>query len=375
MTIAGPTLIDTPRSAPNVSRVNVRLVLRLVSDIVKVARCSKLTVAAALALLGCGGAPGETRAFPSAKAHEVSPVCDGMLGKFVGLPATEPAVSRGASGPTPLAGRWWIRRCATRTRGPELTVRLAGPGWYWVDSEDDRFRLHEQVPLGLDVTLTGRIHVDQAHGILSVWFDPSQQPDVRVRASEEIEVEGQNPWGSMLASVPLSPVPTRVARQISEQASSAFGARLAGGVTVTYDLWRDQSDLALGKLEVGATPSRAFEDGRTWLANDRLRLPSGATHVLGPFEPGLRHHVDVNTQHGPGVRYLAVCKSDMPGYLDAISQGKPGRIPLKTRIDAGALLGNGAHTAELSVHDCPFYLVVFTANEHEETLAALRVRL
>jgi hypothetical protein len=162
------------------------------------------------------------------------------------------------------------------------------------------------------------------------------------------------------------------ADRLSDLAASAFRARLSRGLTVTYDVLQGQLDMALGQLPVGQTRRHAFEDGSSWVANERLRLPPVATQVFGPFEP-MPLQLDVVIEQGPGVAYRAICKRDMAASMSVIAAGRPERIPAETLVASGTITGSGSHSAQLEVRGCPYYLVVSSARA-AMTVAALRLR-
>lgn len=338
----------------------------------------RVVLTTALVLSGCGGATQPVPlAVPGSGAS--SPVCQNLTGKFIGLPSSVEvdsgpvAAATPGTAATPVAGRWYVQHCASETAGRELSVRLEGPGWYFIDHDDGRFRLRQQVPLDLAITLVGTLRVEHSGGVVYVRFDPSRPPDVQVRAAADLAVHGDDSWNSLLVNMPLSPVQQRVAEQISRQAADSFRTELARGVTVTYDIWRDQSDLALGRVAVGQTLPHAFaDDGKAWLVNERLALPPGATHVVGPFESGSSYQLDMRIERGRGVGYRAICSRDMPGQLAAVRQGYPERIAQDAVIATGSVLGEGYHAAEVARQSCDFHLVVFGSGP-VTTLAGLRV--
>jgi hypothetical protein len=130
--------------------------------------------------------------------------------------------------------------------------------------------------------------------------------------------------------------------------------------------------MALGVLRLGETPRRVFEDGTTWIENDRLSLPVGATQVFGPLEP-LPLDVDVIVERGSGIEYRALCTSDMAANFGALAGGNPGSIPTRAVISSGVLAGAGAQSTQLNIPDCPYYLVI-SSSGREATVVAFRLR-
>lgn len=337
-------------------------------------RTSRASVLA-LALLGAGCA---RQAAPAAlvptvpRASDGSTVCEGLIDRFVGLPAMQDS-SDGAAAPAPLAGRWWVRNCSSSLHGRELQVRLQGPGWYFVDEDGPDLSLHQQVPFNLAIEVDGRLDADLSNGVLSLWLVPDHEPKVALSASKNLDVRASSAWGAFLRWMPLVPVRAIAAERFSDAAVSALRIKLRDGATATYDFGSGQRDAALGKLALGQTPHHAFDDHTPWLVNDRLLLGPSAVHVLGPIAAGPTR-LDVDVQQGTGIAYRAVCERNLDENYSALAGGRAGDIPRRVVVASGTVSGPGTHTTDFVVPDCKFYLVVSAARGSAATLAALRVR-
>jgi hypothetical protein len=332
-------------------------------------------LALAATVASCGAAPAAETPPPAISTPSGSSnwVCRGLAGHFLGLPAAAPE----GEGPAPVTGRWWLRGCELGLiRGlagrKELQIHLEGPGWYWIDFDEGDFELHQQVPFELSADIVGTVRFGSSGSVLSLWFEPTQAANVRVEASTDLELHGATAWGSLLRRVPLLPIRRLTAQRLSKSATAAFGAQIRRGMTITYDLAKDQADMALGLLRPGETPERWFEDDSAWIENDRLLLPARATQVFGPLEP-VPLLLDVVVQRGPGIRYRALCTREMPARLDDIATGAPERIVAAQLVANGTIVGSGSHSAKLVVTTCPHYLVVSSAGA-ETALVALRLR-
>jgi hypothetical protein len=336
--------------------------------------CGALSVTALSVLPGCAAPPpAKSPSAPSKVAGPGRPnwVCSELMGQFLGLPAAERAGVE--SGGPALAGRWWLQDCSLELVGrSQLALHLGGPGWYWVDSEEGDIALHQQVPFELRADVVGTIRTEYAGGVAWLWFEPSRDPSVQVIASTDLDLRSTSLWGSVLQHVPLLPLRALTAEKLSASAGSAFRARLSKGVTVTYDVFKGQADMSLGQLGRGEAPRHPFEDGYSWIANDRLVLPPAATQVFGPLEPSPLQ-LDVIIEQGPGVAYQAVCTRDMAASLADVAAGRPERVPVTARVTSGTMLGHGRHMSDLRVSACPYYLIVSTGGQ-AKTVAALRLR-
>jgi hypothetical protein len=327
------------------------------------------------ALCGCAPQAEAPARVPRQETRSDGLVCKGLLDHFLGLPASlaGKAAARTEAGSVPLTGRWWIRGCSTSADDGALSLHLSGPGWYWVDMDQGDVALHQQVPFELEAQLWGTFRAAYSDGVVSFWFDPTREPKVTLVASSDLNVEGSSVWGSFLRALPFFPIRSLTAQELSKSASSALRDNLGRGATVTYDIVRGQSDMALGKLGLGKTPVRPFSDGSAWLTNDRLLLPPVATQVLGPIEPLERRALDVDIERGRGIAYRALCIADMPAALAHVMSGTPEDIPRARLLASETITGAGSHRIELHVTQCPFYLVLSSADA-ATALAAVRVQ-
>jgi hypothetical protein len=295
-----------------------------------------------------------------------------MVDRFVGLPA-EAAGKSAAHDEDLIAGRWWVRSCATKALPGELEIHLSGPGWYWVDVRDGDVELHQQVPFQLEVRLWTTFEAAYSEGVASLWLEPTREPAVEVVASRDLDVRGASVWGWFMRYVPFFPIRELVAKKLSENATAALRRSFGRGATVTYDILRGQSDVGLGKLGLGKTPERPFGDRATWLVNERLSLPVHAVQVVGPIDPAPARIIDVDVESGAGVLFRAVCLSDIGGELASIVSGDPQLLAREHVLARATIEGAGLHTAELRVSSCRFCLVA-SAARGVDSVVALRVR-
>jgi hypothetical protein len=308
---------------------------------------------------------------PPSRSAEGHPnwVCGKLMGQFLGLPAD----NQGGDATAALVGSWWIRDCSIQLVGrSQLQLRLGGTGWYWVDSDEGGIALHQQVPFDMSAEVVGTIRTAYAGGVAWLWFEPTRVPIVEVSASTQLELGGATLWGSVLRRIPLLPLRAMMAERLSAAASAAFQARLRRGLTVSYDVFKGQTETTLGQRAPGELLPHPFEDDSSWIVNDRLLLPPGATLVFGPLEP-TPLLLDVVVEQGPGLAYRAVCTRDMAGSLEEVAAGRPERLPAKALVASGTMLGSGPLASELQVDACPYYLIVSSGGPIT-TVVAFRLR-
>lgn len=192
-----------------------------------------------------------------------------------------------------------------------------------------------------------------------------------VTTTGDVELQSTSLRGSVLQWLAPGLMQAKAARDLSAQASHQLRSKLARGVTLTYDVWRSQADLALEQLAAGQTPVHPFPTEVPWVVNESVLLPPGATQAFGPFAAETVHQLDVVNRTGPGLKFRAVCASAMPANFEALRRGVADRLPSYVVIDRGAAL-QASRTLQLAAQRCPFYLVVFSADD-ELTVADIRV--
>jgi hypothetical protein len=306
------------------------------------------------------------------RSSDGSSVCEGLIGRFIGLPAVE-EVPQASLAPAALAGRWWVRKCAAPSHEGRVHLRLEGPGWYFVDEDGSDLSLHQQVSFDLGVELEGRLDADLESGVLSIWLVPEKEPLIELDVSRDLDVRASSAWGAVLRWMPLVPVQAMAADRFSDAAVSALRIKLRSGATATYDFRSRQGDATLGKLGAGQTPNHAFGDRTPWLVNERLRLAPSSVHVLGPIAPGPTR-LDVNVEQGEGIAYRAVCERDLDSNYSALARGRVGELSVGAIVTRGKVTGLGLHTTDFAVTECKFYLIISSLAGARRTLVSLRVR-
>lgn len=307
-----------------------------------------------------------------ATSFDSSLVCQSLAGQAVGLPMTTrlPWVDAERA-PVATAGRWWVRRCSAKAEGPELEIRIDGPGWYWVDQAANGLRVKQQVPFELGLVLVGRLREGIEFGVLSLWFEPTLEPTVELETPSELEVSSDGAWGTFLRWVPGVSPARRAAQRFHDELAQAFGSHLRGGATFTYALASGQPDATLGLLQPGKTPTHPFDE-ETWSVNDRVLLAPEGTQVVGPIEPGKRQ-LNVIVERGPGLTYRALCESSFRHHYQAIRSGALAKVPDAAWVTRGTVEGYGERTEPLRVSSCRYFLVI-SSSKDEYALAGILVR-
>lgn len=302
-------------------------------------------------------------------------LCDKLMNRFVGLPAQTSDAAL-PPGQVPLDGRWWVRSCFAESTGSALRLRIAGPGWFWVDEKQSGFRVQQYVYFRADVQMTGSLDVgyDRSSQIASIWFTPASGGWARVQPLGEVNASPEGFWPTLFTIASLGALgvyaDSEARQEVAAEGSKRFEQRLAQGVTATLDLTRWQYDLQLGQLPQGRAPQRPFEDASPWLANERQRLFPSGVHVAGPFEPGPAA-VDLRVESGRGANYLGVCQRDLQLTFEQSAAGRP-QVRREAVFAQGSVASGSSPSLPVQA-TCPWYLVTSPAAGGSSILA-VRVR-
>jgi len=333
-------------------------------------------IALALALGGSAACASRqpTPSIPVSRAEsasKASPLCQGLLGHFIGLPAE--LADAGSAG-APAAGRWWVKSCAFELAGAELHLRLRGPGWFWVDRREGPLHLRQHVYFRVDADLCGSVqkHIGWRNGLVSVWFKPSRAvvhavPIGRVHANSNSVVV------SVMRRLAGLGVDEKVRHKVEQEITRRFEEALGRGYTVVYDLENSQSEFAIGALGEGTRPKHPFIGGGGWYVNENVIAAPGGVHAFGPFEPREALSLDARISSGLGVNWRAICASEVERAFSKVESGETASIPERAVLKGGTLSGSGIRHSKTPVLDCPSYIVV-SAIGNDVTRAALRVR-
>jgi hypothetical protein len=300
-------------------------------------------------------------------------LCSKLRDKFVALPSSDGSVGADA-GLTPAAGRWWIRSCEATQVGQALHLKLAGPGWFWVDQSSSGFRVQQHLYFAASVAMTGSLDMayDPEVKLASVWFTPGSAAQVRVDPIGPINARAESFWAGVFDAITMGVVVSSEARAaVCAQGTQRFQDKLSAGITVTYDVERQQADVVIGQLPRGKVPRRPFVDTLPWWVNERQSLYPNGVAVVGPFvaAPAI---VDIAIEQGPGASFRAVCALDLKRALESSATGSFAQLAPASVFRAGAVT-RPRQSALLPAVPCPWYLMLSTVGA-ASAVTAVRVR-
>ena len=298
---------------------------------------------------------------PSAKPAERGALGDGDLRVLIAELASSKACEllrgqfrplRADDRPEVVTGVLWIRDCKISNVGTKVSFTLSGNGWQWADQTQHKaggtFGIRQYVKFGMTATVPGALDVAYARQdhIVSVWFSPSQLPDVTFTPIGGIEVDKTGAWSSIVGAIGgvFGKSPEHLAKDQAEtQGSHDLENQLADGLSVTINLCSGLSRFHLGREPKGTmnTPD-AGETKRV-----PIELQQNAFMVFGPQPVGdAGYTANVEATAG-AVRATLACRDQAEALAAAYVDGTP--LPHITSLATKDIHGKGSlHVARAS---------------------------
>jgi hypothetical protein len=336
-----------------------------------------LTIATACVSCGSGGAQREaacpapvrtaaTRLDVEALLARVTSaqICGLLADRFVGIANGDPPAGAGG-GLFPSTGRWWIHSCNAALIGDYLVaLTLSGPGWVWVEQEENGFRVQQFVHFNATGTFGGTIDLLAYNSRLenaAVVFHPQATPLVSSENTGELEAHAQSFFAGFAEGITLGLVGTYADSRAREEAEGllreAFTKRLTTDLTATINVRTGQLDFLPQPMVDGAAPQRPNVDPlferEHFFANEEQELHPGAPQIIGPLDPAAGALVDFVVD-GPSVRYRAECGSTVLATLFGAQAGQAVTLLPPSPPNSGAVMGRTTRSIFLP---CRWYLV------------------
>lgn len=264
-----------------------------------------------------------------------SKACDMILGSYRGL--------RGKDDPNTVTGLMQMRECKLDNDGTNVTFRLGGVGWQWTDQTKKKagatFQLREYVKFRVNAVLKGPIDIayDRDKHVASIWFSPTNPPDVKFEPIGDVDVDEKGLWSDVvggLATVFGSSPDRQGEKQAKKQGSAEFQDQLSDGMTIAIDLCTGYQRFSMGRPQKGEMGSP--DPGET--KEKPVALAPGGMIAFGPFKAQNGMTVKIESK-GP-IRVGLACEDEVKSTVDAFVNEKP--LPLIATLDQADVNGSGA---------------------------------
>ena len=243
--------------------------------------------------------------------------CEMIRGRFRGLRAHD---RRGV-----VTGVLWIRDCRITSDGTRVTYAIAGNGWQWTDQTKHEaggtFVVRQYVKFAVKVSIVGTLDVayDPASHVVSLWFTPTRSPRIAFDPVDQVEVDRQGLWSSVVgavASVFSESPDARGTRSATRQGTDRFESQLAGGMSLAIDACTGYQRFSLGRAPKGSLgPPSAGDTSAV-----QVEVQPGGVFVFGPELAPHGMTIDVRAQQGPVLVDLA-CADRAEQVAEAFLRG------------------------------------------------------
>jgi hypothetical protein len=240
-------------------------------------------------------------------------------------------------------GSMVIDRCEGSQRGSHLRLQIGGLGWQWVQQRKEKagadFALRQYAAFSFGAALEGAVDIAYHPGkkVVTLWFTPTQTPQVDVDPRGDLDVDEEGLWSSVvggLASAFLSSPEEQAAGELEKKGGQEMRTMLAQGFAVTADLCTGVVTADLKRPPPGEMiPKRRPTD-----TPRRGRLEPGGLILVGPHAPGKRMSLTVEIDGSGVVAVDLLCQAEAERlarqFADTGSISAPDR-PLLSRVITG----------------------------------------
>jgi hypothetical protein len=232
---------------------------------------------------------------------------------------------RDSERPDVATGVLWIKDCKIDSRGTKIDFQISGEGWQWAEETTKKagatFEVAQYVRFAVDARIPGSL--DIAYGkkshVLSIWFSPTERPEIDFETIGEVEVDEQGAWSSILgalsAAVGQSP-DQQGEQQAQDKGTFEFTRSFADGLSVTIDACRGLMRFSLGRPSTGEMVEPDVGETR----DIPVELEPDGLILLGPYPAPSRMTAQVNVREG-AVRAELYCHDDGEKLADAFLHG------------------------------------------------------
>jgi hypothetical protein len=284
--------------------------------------------------------------------------CEMMKGTFRGL--------RKEGEHDVTTGVLWTRDCKITNDGTNVTFRLGGHGWQWSEKVEKKagakFELAQYVKFAVDVTIPGSLDIayDTRDHIVSLWFTPSQTPEIKFTPVGDIDVDPKGMWSTVLGG--LSTVfldsPDEQGRDKAEKlGKQQFINELVQGMTVAIDLCTGYQRFSIGRPQKGSLgPPEPGESRKR-----PIEIQPGGLLAFGPFFAP--HGMSIAVHSDGPVRVGLACAEDVSATAEQYVAEQP--EPLIKTLAQQDITGTGQ--LAVKAQSCKVAVVVRSLAQHKVT--------
>ncbi|HEY5927882.1 MAG TPA: hypothetical protein VIV11_39620 [Kofleriaceae bacterium] len=234
-------------------------------------------------------------------------------------------------------GVLWIRDCKITNDGTKVTFNLGGHGWQWNETTEKKaggtFQLREYVKFAVKATIPGTLDIayDKGDHVVSLWFSPTQSPDIQFTPVGDVDVDAKGLWSSVIGGVSsvFLGTPEQQGKQKAEKlGKQQFEHELVRGMTVAIDLCTGYQRFSMGRAPKGNLgPPDPGESRKT-----AVEIQPGGLMTFGPYEAPKGMHITVHSD-GPVRMGLACADQVYPAAEAFIAEQDPELVDTLAQTD------------------------------------------
>jgi hypothetical protein len=230
---------------------------------------------------------------------------------------------------TKVTGILWIRQCkiALEGDGMHVTFELIGNGWQWNHTTKHQaggtFEVDQWVKFGVDLKLVGALDIaySRPSHVVTLWFTPDREPDVKFTPIGDVSVDPKGAWSSIVGGMGsvFGKSPDREGKKSAqEQGEQMFGKTFHNGFAITVDLCTSTIRFTMDRPKKGEMAEAPI--GQTLDIAAELQ-PNGVM-LFGPYADPKGMSIEAQVDGGAARLYLA-CVDQAEAVAQAFLDGKP----------------------------------------------------
>ncbi len=290
-------------------------------------------------------------------------VCDQIKNRFSGI--------KDAKRINTLVGTMWIQGCSIANEGSHLAIAASGMGWEWVDRTQKKaggtFVVRQYVKFSVTTKLSGTADLayDQTDHVASLWYTPTGPADVQFKPINEIEVDRDGAWSSIIAgagSLVGSSPEEAVGKAAVEKGTSAIALANAKGLSIAIDLCTNTVRMSAMRQPKGKMPKPSIGESERIEAE----VQNFGVMIFGPYPATAGMTIDVDVKGGSAQLYLACLDQG-----DVVAQAFLDAKPNTARPLAGEVI-SGKGVLHAPKERCPVVVIARSIQPTPVTLTFVR---
>ncbi|NMH60283.1 hypothetical protein [Alteromonas ponticola] len=305
-------------------------------------------------------------------------ICERLQDRFRGLRGQK------VNGESHYTGTLWIHSCKVREHQKQhnvSTMHLGVKGWRWIDREKHKlgagFNVHDYARFAVDVELTGALSAayTPAEKKLAIWFQPDGKPKVNFNNIDNIEVEKEGPWASILSGAGAligNDAEALASEKIASVGEERFTQTLSEGFSASVDFCTGRVHSELGQIEKTTLFSKLEQKQKNEFKSVKLEPLSFL--LFGPYgERSSMLDLQIEMKNPATFSHKLICMDDAIKLADAYMKGD-GSFPAVNDQQLALKKGEQQDSLRNANQTCPV-VAMFATDESVEQSKYFKFRV